>query len=100
MHDVSPRQIDNALCAFAHAAQYTSVYKHCLSVSRLQRPHRHSRAILEKPRFRFFMAAKEPAIVSLIFSPAAAALDRAAAVLPPNLRSTISNTFEGRSEAE
>ncbi len=31
------------------------------------------------------MAAKEPAIVSLIFSPAAAALERAAAVLPPNL---------------
>lgn len=45
----------------------------------------YSRAFLENPRFKFFMAASEPAMVSRIFSPAAAALDRAAAVLPPNL---------------
>lgn len=46
----------------------------------------HSFWVRVKPRLRFFMAAREPAMVSRIFSPAAAALERAAAVLPPNLR--------------
>lgn len=43
----------------------------------------HSLVVLLNPRFKFFMAAREPAMVSLIFSPAAAALDRADAPLPP-----------------
>ena len=43
----------------------------------------HSQVFLVNPRFRFFMAANEPAMVSLIFSPAAAALDLAEAPLPP-----------------
>ena len=43
----------------------------------------HSRVLREKPRLRFFMAAREPAMVSRIFSPAAAALDLAEAPPPP-----------------
>ena len=41
-----------------------------------------------KPRFRFFMAASEPAMLSFILSVAVAvaALARAAAVLAPNLQ--------------
>ena len=46
----------------------------------------HSR--LAKPRLRFFMAANEPAMVSRMRSPAAAALALAAAVLAPSLRGT------------
>ena len=52
-------------------------------------------SLREKPRLRFFMAASDPAIVSRIFSPAAAALDRAAAVLPPNLHSSHSRVSAG-----
>ena len=46
-----------------------------------------------KPRFRFFIAAREPAIVSLIFSPAAAALDLADVPLPPPNLQTSQDTL-------
>ena len=60
-------------------------FRHCSALSVQRQPH--SRVLREKPRLRFFMAAREPAMVSRIFSPAAAALDLAdAPPPPPNLR--------------
>lgn len=53
----------------------------------------HSLVFLVKPRFRFFIAAREPAIVSLIFSPAAAALDLADVPLPPPNLQTSQDTL-------